>query len=503
MNTIAGDTISEESIASDSIFSVADRGGTVVAFVGRLRELDVLSSLLGEVTAEVGEQRPGRCLLIRGRRRIGKSSLVEAFVDQAAVPVVFFTAAGEATEQELESFTEAVLFSSLPEREIFDEAMPGNWSAAFRQLAGMLPDDRPAVVVIDEAPYLMNRVDAFEGILQRAWDRELSRKPVLLILIGSDLSMMEALGSYGRPFHQRGQEMVLGPLNPTEVADMLSLEPADAFDAALVTGGLPLICAAWRPGMRLWDFLAAELSNPVSALLVSAERSLAAEFPDGAPARQVLSAIGSGERTFTNVARAAGGISHSTLTRATQLLSDKRVIVGELPIATTPSKERRYRVTDPYLRFWLQFIGPHLPEIERLRGDLVLRRIRTSWTSWRGRVIEPVLRDSLARLLPDQGLPAAPVVGGYWTRSNSIEIDIVGADRGPVARELLFLGSIKWLEQSPFDDHDLAALQKHRAALTDKAIPLLAVSRSGVSADGLQASYGPDVLLQAWRPRAM
>jgi len=28
------------------------------------------------------------------------------------------------------------------------------------------------------------------------------------ILVGSDLSMMEALNSYGRPFHQRGREMV-------------------------------------------------------------------------------------------------------------------------------------------------------------------------------------------------------------------------------------------------------------------------------------------------------
>jgi hypothetical protein len=104
-------------------------------------------------------------------------------------------------------------------------------------------------------------VDAFEGILQRAWDRELSRKPVLLILIGSDLSMMEALSSYGRPFHQRGKEMVLGPLNPAEVGEMLRLEPADAFDAALVTGGLPLICAAWRPVTDLWPFLASELTN--------------------------------------------------------------------------------------------------------------------------------------------------------------------------------------------------------------------------------------------------
>jgi AAA+ ATPase superfamily predicted ATPase len=471
----------------------------VVAFVGREQQLATLDALLAEVGSAVDSPRPGQCLLIRGRRRIGKSSLVEAFVDRAAVPAVFFTAAGASTEVELEAFIEAVSSSTLPDRAVFDDATPGNWSAALRQLAGVLPDDRPSVVVVDEVPYLVDRVDAFEGILQRAWDREFSRKPVLLVLIGSDLSMMEALSSYGRPFHQRGKEMILGPLNPAEVGEMLQLAPADAFDAALVTGGLPLICADWQRDADLWQFLSAELANPVAPLLVSAERSLAAEFPDSAMARTVLSAIGSGERTFTNIARAAGGISHATLTRATQVLVDKRVVATELPISTGASKERRYRVADPYLRFWLTFLAPHLAEIERLRGDITLQRVKTGWTSWRGRAIEPLLRESLARLLPDGILPSAPAIGSYWTRSNSIEIDVVGADREPVAKHLLFFGSIKWLERSAFDNHDLLALQRHRAAITDDPVPLLAISRSGVEASGLDASYGPAELLHAWR----
>jgi AAA+ ATPase superfamily predicted ATPase len=251
----------------------------------------------------------------------------------------------------------------------------------------------------------------------------------------------------------------------------------------------------------MWEFLDAALENPISALLVSAERSLAAEFPPQAMGREVLRAIGSGERTFTNIARAAGGIAHSTLTRAADLLIDKRDVAAELPVSLHPSKERRYRVADPYLRFWLAFVDPHMAEIERMRGDLTLARIRNQWTSWRGRAVEPLIRESLARILPDGELPAAPVVGGYWTRSNDVEIDLVGADREPVAKELLFLGSVKWLETSAFDAHDLAALHKHRAVLTEDPTPLVAVSRSGVTCSGLQATFGPEELLSAWRPR--
>jgi len=92
--------------------------------------------------------------------------------------------------------------------------------------------------------------------------------------------MMEALTSYGRPFHQRGTQLAVGPLNPADIAAMAGLPAAEAFDAALVTGGLPIICARWRDGEDKLSFLTRELANPVSTLVVSAQLSLAAEFPD-------------------------------------------------------------------------------------------------------------------------------------------------------------------------------------------------------------------------------
>jgi uncharacterized protein len=78
----------------------------------------------------------------------------------------------------------------------------------------------------------------------------------------------------------------------------------------------------------------------------------------------------------------------------------------------------------------------------------------------------------------------------WGDRRGRADVQQVGADRQPVAKRLLFLGSIKWLENAA---HDLAA------ALTDEPVPLVAVSRSGVSCAGLQAAYGPTELLRAWR----
>ena len=469
----------------------------MVDFIGRARELELLSRELASVNNATGRERPGRCLLLRGRRRVGKSRLVETFADRAGAPFLYFTASGSDTTSQLARFAADAERSSLPQARLLAGARPADWGAALELLAATLPDDRASVVVFDEVPYLMGKDDEFEGTLQRSWDRFLEQKPVLLILIGSDLSMMEALNSYDRPFHQRGREMVVGPLNPAEIGTMLGLEPAAAIDAALVTGGLPLICSDWPAGADVSTFLRTAVSDPISSLIVSAERSLAAEFPEAAQARLVLRAIGTGERTFGKIAQAAGGIGATPLTRALDVLQDKRIIAAELPISLRPSRDKRYRIADPYLRFWLRFIDPHMDEIERGRADLTLARIVRSWTTWRGRAVEPLIREALARTLPDEHLPEAPAIGGYWTRTNDVEIDIVGADRQPVARELRFLGSIKWLENAPFDDHDRAALTRHWAALTDQPIPLIAVSRSGAATTGLHAVYGPEDIIAA------
>ncbi len=466
-------------------------------FIGRDEQLRALDRLLGRVAADTGDK-PGLAVLVRGRRRVGKSRLVEEFLARARVPSLYFTASTRTTTEELRMFAEEAASSALPGAATFADVTLGSWDAALRLLATAVPEDGPCVVVIDELPYLIASDPSFEGTLQKLFDRVLSRRRVLLIGIGSDLAMMEALNTYGRPFHQRATEMVIPPLGPAEVATMLGLEPAEAFDAYLITGGLPLVCAEWPSGMSMWDYLRDAVNDSTSALVVSGERALAAEFPPAAQARLVLSTIGAGETTFANIGRKAGDLRQASLNRSLTLLKDKRIVAGDQPLSTKAPADSRYRVADPYLRFWLPFVGSHISQIERGRGDLVLQRIRTSWTSWRGRAIEPVVRESLDRLSPT--LFDGGVVGSYWTRSNDPEIDLVVADRGPVANVIIAAGSIKWLENKPFDAGDLAQLTTQRSQLpgASDTTPLVVVSRTGATVSGVTV-LTPSDLLDGWQ----
>ncbi|MFC4010568.1 ATP-binding protein [Nonomuraea purpurea] len=463
-------------------------------FIGRQREL----AALGRYFARVGTgDRPGRAILMRGRRRVGKSRLAEEFIHRSGVPSVFFTAARESRADQIERFIADVSASNLPDASLFETETPGSWDSALGLLAQAVPQDKPSIVVLDELPFMIAEDLHLEGKLQRLFDREFSRRPMLLILIGSDLSVMEAINQYDRPFYMRASEMVIHPLTPADVAQKLGLPAAEAIDAYLITGGFPMILDEWPDGATAWDFLSATVPDPTSTLAVSGERTVAAEFPPEAQARTLLKTIGSGQRTFSSIAKASGGMPGTSVQRGLQILTEKRLVTAEVPLSTRPSKDRRYHITDSHLGFWLSFIEPGMPEIERGRGDLTLRRIKRSWTAWRGTAVEPVIRESLRRM---DGLPEATgAIGGYWTRTNDPEVDLVGADREPVAKEITMVGSVKWLESRPFDQHDLSELIVHRSKIpgADAATPLYVVSRSGCDVHGV-THVTPEELLHAW-----
>lgn len=476
-------------------------------FQGRAADLELLAREYRAVADGTGSTR-GRAVIMTGRRRVGKSRLAQEFCDRAGAPYVVFQATrGRNPTAERADFTSVLAHSQLPGAELVSGLQAGDWNQALRALAVAVPDETPSIAVIDEVPWLVERDQEFEGALQTVWDRHLSAKPVLLLLVGSDMSVMEALQSYGRPFFGRAAKMTVQPLNVADVQSMTGLDAADAVDASLITGGFPEIVQSWRPGMSRRDFLRESVANPLSPLLAAGELSLLGEFPQASHSRAVLEAVGSGERTFGAIAAQAGGngaLPSGTLSPLLNALQTKRVVAVDLPLSVKPdSKNKRYRVADPYLRFWLAFLQRSIPLIERGREDVALERIERSWSTWRGRAIEPFVREALLRLMPDSW-PETEAVGGWWNRQNNPEVDLVGADRAPVAAHVHFVGSVKWLETQAFGRREYDTLVRDMAAVpgTTADTPLVAVSRCGVE-EGLPlaASWGPEDLVRACRPR--
>jgi uncharacterized protein len=215
----------------------------------------------------------------------------------------------------------------------------------------------------------------------------------------------------------------------------------------------------------------------------------------------VLSAVGADARAHKAIL-ARTGLPQSSLDRAIEVLIAKGVVDRLTPYSAKPSpKNRRYVVADPYLRFWLRFVAGAIDTIDRGRGELIIADVRRGWSTFRGRAIEPIVRDGLERLLPDERFGAARWVGGWWNRNNSIEVDLVGAERRPAAERVDFIGSVKWRDEQPFDRHDGAALAAKRLSIpgADTDTKLVGVSRRGFTPDsGLDIEIGPEELIAAF-----
>jgi AAA+ ATPase superfamily predicted ATPase len=441
----------------------------------------------------------GRMIAIRGRRQVGKSRLVEEFVRRSGARAIFYTASRQSSREELRNFAEQMAASATDAAAVAAAGPLGSWEAALTIAASGSSVEQPLVLVIDELPFLIESEPAIEGTLQKQWDRSLEAQPVLLVLVGSDVSMMRALGEYGRPLYGRLTEMTVGPLSPSAIGGMLRLRDVDALDAYLVIGGYPRLAEIWEPGEDMWRFLRRELENPESPLIVLGERSLSAEFPAELKARAALEAIGAGERVFTAIMDRAG-VSNRTLETALGTLAAKRVIDKTLPYsAQSRPKLSRYHVADPYLRFWMRFIRTNVPLLERGRGDVLERRIRETWASFAGRAVEPLVREAVQRMLPDARFAGAEFVGAYWNRDNSVEVDLVGGRGETESERIDFVGSVKWRRRGKFDRADFSRLIRDRAVVpgaSDDTL-LVGVSRNGFAVEGLDVRLSAEDLISA------
>jgi uncharacterized protein len=475
-------------------------------FFGRREVLAALTRHLDAVT----QSGSGRIVALRGRRQVGKSTVVERFVEASDTPYVFVTAVHQASAaRQLEDATVAINESTRPlaDAALLTDSAAGSWREWLGRLA-IAARSGPVIAVLDEFPWLADGDPTLEGELQVQWDRALERLPVLLILVGSDVAMMDRLTSHGRPLFGRLSPLVVPALNPAEIADALPGRSAvDVFDAFLVTGGYPrLVTDLVGRGESAVGYVKTSLMDTYSPLVTTARLTLDAEFGEPQYAYQVLSAIGSNDTARPGFKDVLGTISdaderkraETATTRALRTLTDtKGLIERELPAWAPPSsKLRRYRVTDPYLRFWFRYIERNIDRIARGRADLAVAAFERDWSTWRGHSVEPVVRHALQRLaVSDPSLEEVETVQPWWMRDGRVEVDVVAA----TAEVTALVGTIKWRQSGGVTAREIDDLRRDRERVPRSANALLAaISPSGKADKSADLTYSAADLLTAW-----
>ena len=329
-------------------------------FVGREEELKQLEALWNKVTKT-------SLVTVRGRRRIGKSTLIEHFAAKSGA--AFLKVEGlspktaKSNQDQLKAFYSQLQLQTGKSYEVAD------WLKAFRDLDEAIRDDRRMVVLLDEISW-MGRYDRnFPGLLKVAWDNLFHRHPNLILFLCGSVSswirenILENAGFLGRP----SADIVLREL---PVRDCLAfwggagkrLSSREFIDMLSVTGGVPRYLEEIDPSLSVDESLRQTCFSPSGYLFKDFDLMFDELYDDSARERkEVLTVLAERPLTVSEIADALkrprnGHIADlvKDLVQAGFLIAER----GNNPETGELRQEIRYRIGDNYVRFYLHFLEP-------------------------------------------------------------------------------------------------------------------------------------------------
>jgi len=412
----------------------------LLRFVNREEELAALQRWW-----ETPDTRPA---VVWGRRRVGKTALLQRFADGRRA--VFHTGAGRPAQAELALLARQVA-ATVPGQLRDLAARPYvDWDDALDNLAQVAAGE-PLLVVLDEFPELVATSAELPGVLRAFLDRARGRTQLRLLLCGSAVRYMDALQEQRAPLYGRFDlTLAVHPFGPHEAAEMLpDLSPPDRALVYGLLGGVPLYLAWWDQAASVRTNLRRLACRPGAPLLTEGQLVLATEAERGEYPAAALYAIAAGRTRYGQIKDALRAEPARTLDRLQELrLIDKLVPVTE----TERSRRVIYRIADNFLGFYLAVLSRFRAEIERGLGDSILTVLTQALDDYLGPRWEEMLRQYVRRLAATGEVGDGIVgVGGWWSDEGDSEIDVVaiaGRSRTPV-----LVGEAKWARR-----HDGARL---------------------------------------------
>jgi len=321
-------------------------------------------------------------------------------------------------------------------------------------------------LIIDEFTYLLAHTPELAGIFQHCWDHLLKQRNLFLILCGSHLGMMHRhILSYQAPLYGRAsaQLHVLPlPFGMTQ-AYFPNYDAAERVAIYAMFGGIPAYWERLDPTQSISDNIRQQLLTP-NNLMQSEPRLLLQDFvrePDNYIS--LLNAIANNYRTQKEM-KTFTGLAQGHLSRYLNVLESAGFIARRVPITAGPrSRQSRYHITDPYLRFYYRFLASRQSQLALAIQEPVLADISRHLIAFIGmHTWKEICREWLLRAGAGGKLTyLADQVGSYWDKST--QVDVVGLNR---IEKTLILGECKWSPKEMDPDVIAKLVQK-----TDAVVP--------------------------------
>ena len=402
-------------------------------FVDRREELAWLSSRWGSGRAEL--------LLVYGRRRVGKTRLLREWVTRSGLRdrVLYFVAEEEPEEALLERLSRAL--AEFAGDELLAERPFTSWRQVFIYLSRLASSSRLGLV-IDEFQYAAEASPGLPSTLQAMWDTRLADSKVFLVLMGSLVSFSEGMLGSRSPLYGRFTGVArLQPLTPLAAGCFApAWSPGDRVRLYGVFGGVPGYLAEIDPAQSLWGNVERLLLRPNARFLDEAKYLLREELREVHRYFAVLEAVAAGATAYGEIAQRSR-IPGESLSKYLRVLEDMGLLERLRPVVGRG--RARYRVADPFLRFWFRYIPRHRAAIELGLTERVVEAVRRDFEqSLAPLAWEETLAAMVAEAARRGELGLTPTrMGPWWHRGE--EIDLVALDETSDAPRVL-VAEAKW-----------------------------------------------------------
>ena len=405
-------------------------------FIGRERELKALNNLYQSDKFEF--------VVLYGRRRVGKTALINAFIDKKKN--IYFMGVESNAKQNLENFSNSIFEYQTG---ILADTSFASFQAALEFVFRLAEKER-IILALDEYPYVARASKSLASTLQMLIDKYKDTSKLMLILCGSSMSYMEDhVLAYKAPLYgRRTAQMKLLPFTFEETCRYLSNMSGE--DLALmygVVGGTPQYLLQVNDKQSVAENIKNIYLNPTSFLFEEPGNLLKQEVREPATYTAIIAAIAAGASRMSEISGKIGEDSSVCSLYIKNLIS-LGIVRKETPYGEKSSRKTVYSIEDNMFRFWYRFVLENNSIIARGADELAYKRIEPHLSDYMGKVFEDICSQYLWKLLLSGQCPVEFTSLGRWWGNNPMtrsqtEIDIMGEQDKNTA----LFGECKWTNE--------------------------------------------------------
>ena len=416
--------------------------------------------------------------VVYGRRRVGKTSLINRFIARSQCKAVSFVALERNEREQLSMLGEAVLSALAPD--LLGTLSFDSFESVFAFMAKASAEER-VILFIDEYPYLAKECSYMNSLLQRFIDREWKETQLYLVLCGSLVSFMrEEVLAESAPLHGRSTlELKVRPMGYRDSAAFVSGYTNE--EKAIVyglTGGVPKYLEQFDDSIDLETNIIKQFYTSGGYFSEEQVRTLVtADKSNPAALNSIIAAVASGHSKYSEIASCSGldDISYYLKSLVSADVLEKR----------TSGSKPYYILADDMLRFWFNYVSRAASFVNAGRGELYYERmVKGRLHEHMGGVFEKMARQFLFESMGTERFPYfATDIDEYQVSIKvgrgdirQVELDLVGRE----GKKIVFVGECKFRNQ-PFGESEFKDLLEKVELLPARDPALVLFSLSGFS----------------------